>query len=284
MMNKTLAAAALAVSANALKLEKPTTTLAQSVGVECHHTYTYECIEEKVMKAHDDMAGEVATIKADCLNAASETAEQSLEDIQALKYDLEINVLWDMRHTMTANLNARLDEVIAAIEEAAATANANNRTEADARINGASEISVLRKRAEADVKKLYYRDGEGTENAEDLKAAIRAVLEEFDLALAGNTFADFSASQITAAKATIAAEYYAFDDEVKNAHKTWNDAAKNAIADFDAEIANQIQNLNDVIAAHQATMADKVAVLIEDYITEFWHTIEDIYSHVSYYE
>ena len=118
MMNKTLAAAALAASANALKLDKPTTTLAQAAGNECHHTYTYQCIEEKVMAAHDSLTGEVADIKADCLKQAGDAAEQSLEDIQALRYDLETNLLGDLRETLTNQLNDRLDEVIAAVEEA----------------------------------------------------------------------------------------------------------------------------------------------------------------------
>ena len=53
MQNKLIAAAALATSATALKLENTaTTTLAARVGQsgynKCHGVYAYQCIEEKV--------------------------------------------------------------------------------------------------------------------------------------------------------------------------------------------------------------------------------------------
>ena len=193
-----------------------------------------------------------------------------------------------MRRMSTEDLNDALDASIAAIENATSTANDNSRQEAADRLSGDSSIAIARKRAQDDIKKLYYRDGNGAENAEDLKAAIRAVLDEFeaaleDPALAGS-FDDFATAEINAAKEKIAAECAAFDGEVQDALDSWNDAAKNALADFDAEIAQQTQNLNDLIAEHQATMADRVAELIEDYIVEFWNTIEDIYSNVSFVE
>jgi len=179
-MQKSLFAAAIATGAQALKLEAPTSTLAQSkpAALECHGVYAYQCIEEKVEHAQDTLSGRVQATKDHCVDLASELRESILEGIQSMRYDLTKS-LEDMRRMSTEDLNDALDASIAAIHSAAKAANANNRQEAADRLSGESAISVLRKRAQDDIKKLYYRDGNGVENSEELKAAIRAIMDTF---------------------------------------------------------------------------------------------------------
>jgi hypothetical protein len=172
-MQKSLFAAAIATGASALKLEANTNTLAQSAGNnECHGTYAYQCIEEKVEASQAAMSGRIEAQKQECLSVAEAQKDGAIERVQRLRYELEKNLLWDMRENQTEALNNRLDEALAAIENAAATAEANMRAEADGRINDTSDISGIRIRAQNDIKKLYYRDGNVDEGAEGLKAQI----------------------------------------------------------------------------------------------------------------
>ena len=283
-MQKSLFAAAIATGANALKLEAPTNTLAQgATGAECHGTYAYQCLEEKVESAQDTLSGRVQATKDHCIDLADELRESIVEGIQSLRYDLTRS-LEDMRRMSTEDLNDALDASIAAIEAAADTANANNRQEAAARLDGTSSVSLIRKRAQDDIKKLYYRDGNGEENAEDLKAQIREVMDAFAEALVGNSFGDFSDDQIAAAEATITAECDAMDAAIKGALADWNAKADQATADLNQEIADRIAEMDAVIAAKTDEINADIDELQEDYIVIFWNTIEEIYNEVSYYE
>ena len=179
-MQKSLLAATIAIGASALKLEAaPTNTLAQSGkgANECHGTYAYQCIEEKVEESLSTMSGRIQAQKESCLKIADAQKDASIEAVQKLRYELEKNLLWDMRENQTEALNNRLDEAMATIENAASTANYNMTFEAHGRINDTSDISGIRIRAQNDIKKLYYRDGNGDEGAEGLKAEIRAVMD-----------------------------------------------------------------------------------------------------------
>ena len=123
MNSKLFAAAAVATGAAALKLEAPTNTLAQSIAQECHGTYAYQCIEEKVEKTLDTMSGRVQEQKESCIVKADDLREDIVEGVQALRADLEKNLLWDERERSTELLNARLDQAQEAIEAATAAAN-----------------------------------------------------------------------------------------------------------------------------------------------------------------
>jgi hypothetical protein len=284
-MQKSLFAAAIATGASALKLEANTNTLAQSAGNnECHGTYAYQCIEEKVEASQAAMSGRIEAQKQECLSVAEAQKDGAIERVQRLRYELEKNLLWDMRENQTEALNNRLDEALAAIENAAATAEANMRAEADGRINDTSDISGIRIRAQNDIKKLYYRDGNGDEGAEGLKAQIREVMDQFAADSQGASFADFAGAERDAADATITAECDAMDAAIKDALSAWNDAAGRAEADFGQEIADRIADLDATIARHTADMNADIDELQEDYIVIFWNTIEEIYSAVSYYE
>jgi hypothetical protein len=284
MQSKLFAAAAVATGAAALKLEAPTNTLAQSIAQECHGTYAYQCIEEKVEKTLSTMSGRVQEQKESCIVTADDLREDIVEGVQAMRADLEKNLLWDMREALTEALNARLDQAQEAIEAAAATANAHMRAEADARIHDTSDISALRIRAQNDIKKLYYRDGNGEEQAETLKAQIRERMDEFAESYEGAAFEDFADAEIGAAEAIIASECDAMDSMINDSLAQWNEAAANATNALDAEIQASLDNMDAVIADKTAAINAVIDELTEDYIVIFWNTIEEIYQEVSFYE
>ena len=75
--------------------------------------------------------------------------------------------------------------------------------EANARINGTSEVDQDRIAAQNEIKKLYYQDDNGEEKAWDLKEAIKGVLDEFAAGYEGRSFEDFADAEIAAADAII---------------------------------------------------------------------------------
>jgi len=119
MQNKLIAAAALASSATALRLEAPTTTLAGvNPGDVCHGTYAYQCIETKVDRTLADMVNDVATHRDDEVVDANEIREQIVEGVQDLRASLEAG-LSNMRSNDTDSLNAQLEAASDAIQAAA---------------------------------------------------------------------------------------------------------------------------------------------------------------------
>jgi hypothetical protein len=42
--------------------------------------------------------------------------------------------------------------------------------------------------------------------------------------------------------------------------------------------------MDEVFAGKRAAMNEEVEHLTEDFLLEFWHTIEEVYNEVSYYE
>ena len=80
MQSKFFAAAAIASGAAALKLEAPTNTLAQSVAEECHGTYAYQCIEQKVDHALGEMVKDVDNRKQECILTAEDMREDIVEE------------------------------------------------------------------------------------------------------------------------------------------------------------------------------------------------------------
>ena len=229
------------------------------------------------------MSGRVQEQKESCLVTADDLREDIVEGVQEMRAGLEKG-LRDLRESLTGALNDRLDQAQDAIEGAAATANENMRNEADARINGTSDISQLRIDAEGDIKKLYYRDTNGEENAEDLKAAIRDRMDEFAASYEGAAFEDFADAEIAAAEAVIASECAAMDNAIVDALAAWGDAAANATADLDHEIADRLAQMDQLIADKTAAINAVIDELIEEYIVIFWNTIEEIYKEVSFYE
>jgi hypothetical protein len=288
MQSKLFAVAAVASGAAALKLDAPTNTLAQSIEQECHGTYAYQCIQEKVDKSLGSMVKEVADQRDHCLDFADDLRQTMLESTQALRYQLEKHILWDLREGLTEALAARLDLAQDNIWAATDKANYNMRVEADARIANTSDISLVRIRAQDDIKNMYYQDDNGDKDSEALKAQIRERMEEFGEAYLGThpngKFASFADAEIAAAEEVIQSEYNAFRTMTNDSRAEWNAAAAQAIADLDAHIAAQIAEMDSVIAFKTNAIQEVVDTLYEDFIVIFWNTIEEIYKEVSYYE
>ena len=110
MQTKMLAAAAVFSGASALNLEATTTLLAQDkstkislaggVSTECHSTYGYECLQEKI----DNTLGAISrgiqdSADAD-LRAAQDLKADMLRDLKDQRYDAERD-LTEMRVNLT---------------------------------------------------------------------------------------------------------------------------------------------------------------------------------------
>jgi hypothetical protein len=85
-------------------------------------------------------------------------------------------------------------------------------------------------------------------------------------------------------EATLAAEYASLDAQFTSSFASWNQVAYDAIAEADANIAYKLAHMDEVFAGKRAAMNAEVEHLTEDFLLEFWHTIEEIYDEVSYYE
>lgn len=90
-MQKQIIAATIATSAAALQLQSPAPTmLAQAPAyAECHGTYAYQCIEEKVETALGEMVKDVDNRKKECILTADEMREDIVEEAQNTRFALE---------------------------------------------------------------------------------------------------------------------------------------------------------------------------------------------------
>ena len=223
MQSKMIAAAAIASSVNAMRLASPTTTLAQNSSyTECHGTYAYQCIEEKVEATLGHMTGEVQTHKEDCIVTANDLREEIVDAIADLRKSLE-DGLEDLREEQEDALNAKLDEATNKIEDAAETAVQNLCDEADARVNGTSEAALERKVVEGEIKKIYYEDA-GPHSAYDQKDAIKKKVEEYEAFVnqEGRDFQAYADNQVAQLEGVISTEVTCFNDDVDAAYGAWN--------------------------------------------------------------
>ena len=109
-MNTKLIAATIFSSATAMKLAAPTANLAQTsshpkAATECHGTYAYQCIEEKVEKTLGAMTEEVANHKEQCEVKAEDLREEIVSMISMQRADLERG-LRDLRESLGDALKA----------------------------------------------------------------------------------------------------------------------------------------------------------------------------------
>ena len=120
MQNKIIAAT-IASSAAALQLQSPAPTmLAQDKSsgyTECHGTYAYQCIEEKVDTALGEMVKDVDTRKQECIVTAGDMREDIVQEAQDLRYTLE-RQLEEMRYSSTEAIRARMQAAKQAVEDA----------------------------------------------------------------------------------------------------------------------------------------------------------------------
>lgn len=280
-----IAAAAIASSVNAMRLASPTTNLAQNTSyTECHGTYAYQCIEQKVNDTLGHMTGEVQTHKDDCIVTANDLREEIVEAIQDLRKNLE-DGLEDLRETQEAALNAKLDSATDKIEGAAETAVQNLCDEAEGRVNGTSAAALERKVVEGEIKKIYYEDA-GPHSANDQKDAIKKLVEDFQefVSMEGTSYQAYADKEVAAVEDVISTEVTCFTDDVDAARAAWNTAAADGTTELNDRIAERIAAMDTIIAGKQAAMDDIVAKLTEDFIVVFWDTVEEIYHTVNYYE
>ena len=118
MQNKIIAAT-IASSAAALQLQSPAPTmLAQDKShAECHGTYAYQCIEEKVDTALGEMVKDVDTRKQECIVTAGDMREDIVQEAQDLRYTLE-RQLEEMRYSSTEAIRARMQAGKQTVEDA----------------------------------------------------------------------------------------------------------------------------------------------------------------------
>ena len=117
MQNKIIAAT-IASSAAALQLQSPAPTmLAQGAHDECHGTYAYQCIEQKVDTALGEMVKDVDTRKQECIVTAGDMREDIVQEAQDLRYTLE-RQLEEMRYSSTEAIRARMQAGKQTVEDA----------------------------------------------------------------------------------------------------------------------------------------------------------------------
>ena len=225
MQSKLLAAAALASSAAALRIQAPTTMLAQDQTYnECHGTYAYQCIEENVDKSLGQMTGQVEQNKDGALEVANDTRKEIVEEIAELRAALQRS-LGDLRRAQIDDLKAKLDDAVAIIEGTVDQAVQDLCDQLEENLNGTSPAAIERKRVQGEIKKVYYGDSNGAKGAKDLTAVIAKKVDNFNAWLAENYCnCNFGDAEIAAVEAVIAAQEKAMDDAIAEKQKEWNDA------------------------------------------------------------
>lgn len=118
MQNKIIAAT-IASSAAALQLQSPAPTmLAQDLSYEeCHGTYAYQCIEQKVDTALGEMVKDVDNRKQECILTAEDMREDIVEEAQNTRYTLE-RQLEELRYTTAEAIKARMQAAKQTVEDA----------------------------------------------------------------------------------------------------------------------------------------------------------------------
>ena len=284
-MQSKIIAAAVASTAAAIKLEAPTTTLAQAkpldpiagVQTDCHGTYMYQCMQTKVDNALGYLVRDTDDRRNLSVREASDTRVDMVHGIQDLRNMLEMGLAQtrkDGESAARAQMRGGMDRIDARLQAHIESLRLQ--------VQGDSPIALRRKELEGDIKDIYYSDEQTTKLAgrEPKKAAIKALLDAF----IAESFPVFGEPELLDLQALVAAETEAMCDAVDAAMAAYNAAA----ADAAAQMADAIQANNDAMDALEArliaAMDARVAMLTEDYLKIFWETVEDIYQSVSYNE
>lgn len=140
-----IAAAAIASSASAMRLTKETTNLAQAQLYDCHGTYAYQCLEDRVNDSLGRMTAEVQDHKNDVLVNADELRE----DIWRGVFDLRDTLEDELDAAREENFSNDVDKqrsTMDVINGATEAAKESLCTEAEERVSGDSPASVERLR------------------------------------------------------------------------------------------------------------------------------------------
>ena len=284
-MQSKIIAAAVASTAAAIKLEAPTTMLAQAkpldaaagVSTDCHGTYMYQCMQKKVDDALGFLVRDVQDRANLSVKEANDTRVDMVHAIEDLRYMLEMGLAQNRKageSSARAQMRGGMDRIEARLAHHVESLRLQVQTD--------SPIAIRRKELEGDIKDIYYSDEQQLklQGREDKKAAIKALLEGF---IAEN-FPVFGEPELLDLQALVAAETEAMCDAVDAAMASYNAAAADAAAQMAAAIQ---QNSDDMDALNQALIAAldaRLAMLNEEYLKIFWETIADIYQSVSYNE
>ena len=186
-MQTKLIAAAIATTAASIKLEAPTTLLAQvqdksgqaqvaGVDTECHGTYAYQCMQTKVDQTLGALTDGVDADRDASVKAANDQREAMVEGLQDLRHDLE-RLMAGVRKEQELGVRAQMKASIKTIEDTLALLVEDLRLQ----VQGDSPIAAERKRLEGLIKDIYYADEQTLklQGREGKKAQIKALLDGF---------------------------------------------------------------------------------------------------------
>jgi hypothetical protein len=144
---------------------------------DCHGTYAYQCIQEKVDKVLHHMELDVEEHETMCLEKATEIRTDIRISIMTLRDELQTS-LTETRSMSMTRLEEKIESAKTTIQTAYEVAKSGICGEADDRMQDTSEISKYRIKIENQIKKLYYEDQSGY-NTSDLREKINHKIEIF---------------------------------------------------------------------------------------------------------
>ena len=182
-----LITATIATTAAAIKIEAPTTLLAQTmdksgeaqvagINTECHGTYAYQCMQTKVDQTLGALTDGVDADRDASVKAANDMRVAMIEALQDLRAQME----WEVAAARKAgeqSVRAQMNSSIQTIEDRLAYLIGDLRLQ----VQGDSPIAAERKRLEGLIKDIYYADEQTLklQGREGKKAQIKALLDGF---------------------------------------------------------------------------------------------------------
>ena len=288
IMQTKLIAAAIATTAASIKLEAPTTLLAQvqdksgqaqvaGVDTECHGTYAYQCMQTKVDQTLGALTDGVDADRDASVKAANDQREAMVEGLQDLRHDLE-RLMAGVRKEQELGVRAQMKASIKTIEDTLAALVEDLRLQ----VQGDSPIALERKRLEGLIKNIYYADEqtEVNQGREGKKAQIKALLDGF---IAQN-FPVFGEKELVQLTALVADETEKMCDAVEAAQAAWRAASDDAMLQMTTRAAENAAALEASDLERIAALNARIAELTVDFLKIFWETVEEIYRATSYNE
>ena len=283
-----LITATLATTAAAIKLEAPTTLLAQAmdksgeaqvagVETECHGTYAYQCMQTKVDNTLGALTDGVDADRDASVKAANDMRVAMIEGLQDLRSQME----WRMSANRKAGeqaVRAQMKSSIQTIEDRLAYLVNDLRLQ----VQGDSPIAVERKRLEGLIKNIYYADEQTLklQGREGKKAQIKALLDGF---IAQN-FPVFGEKELVELTALVAQETDAMLAAVADAQASYSAAAADSTLQLQTRVLENAAALEAADYERIAALNARIAELTVDFLKIFWETVEEIYRATSYNE
>jgi hypothetical protein len=283
-----LITATLATTAAAIKLEAPTTLLAQAmdksgeaqvagVETECHGTYAYQCMQTKVDNTLGALTDGVDADRDASVKAANDMRVAMIEGLQDLRSQME----WRMSANRKAGeqaVRAQMKSSIQTIEDRLAYLVNDLRLQ----VQGDSPIAVERKRLEGLIKNIYYADEQTLklQGREGKKAQIKALLDGF---IAQN-FPVFGEKELVELTALVAQETDAMLAAVADAQASYSAAAADSTLQLQTRVLENAAAMEAADYERIAALNARIAELTVDFLKIFWETVEEIYRATSYNE